>query len=669
MVSIVNGTVFTLPAPVLEGVRTDSVRLPLLANGTWYTSDAAETGLHYHFPAGTLTESHVLTADFLLDGTEAARFVIALYEGGRARCFQFGFALINQCSARMVIPLDSVHQQRWAYERSAAWLKPYTMGDRVNLAHVDTLRLFISRKGDEPVTWVMTPLTVSSAPPPALNAPMLPKGHLLDELGQSMIREWEGKSRSAEQVTARLHEQVAAAPHVQPPARVDRWGGWMAKTFQATGFFRTHHDQTRWWLVTPDGNAFWSSGLDCVVPMIDTACTGLEMALEWLPEQHGKYAPAFNTFDQHRQGSFSYLTANLIRAFGDDWYAAWQTVAFAYMKQAGFNTVGNWSDWHAAKSAGVPYVRPLYFESSRPIFRDFPDVYDPAFATEAAAYAEALRDTRDDPALIGYFLMNEPEWGFASDNVAAGMLYSTETCGSRRAFADWLRAKYGHETALNRAWNAGITFAAVEAGIWHDHPTPEMMPDLEAFSAVLVERYFGTLTAACKAVDPNHLNLGARYYTVPPNWALDGMRHFDVFSLNCYDVRVNPALESISSRLNRPILIGEWHFGALDAGLPASGIGRVRDQAARGQAIRIYIEDAAAKPWCVGVHYFTLYDQSALGRFDGENYNIGLVDTCHRPYPAITTAARTTHERLYPVASGDLPPFDDAPDYLPRLFY
>jgi hypothetical protein len=147
------------------------------------------------------------------------------------------------------------------------------------------------------------------------------------------------------------------------------------------------------------------------------------------------------------------------------------------------------------------------------------------------------------------------------------------------------------------------------------------------------------------------------------------MGHFDVFSANCYNERVNPAFGAISRQLDVPIMVGEYHFGALDAGLPASGIGHVPDQAARGAAFRIYVENAAAEPWCVGVHYFTLYDQSALGRFDGENYNIGFLDTCNRPYPALTQAARTAHERIYQVAIGHAAPFSDAPTYLPKLFY
>ena len=117
-----------------------------------------------------------------------------------------------------------------------------------------------------------------------------------------------------------------------------------------------------------------------------------------------------------------------------------------------------------------------------------------------------------------------------------------------------------------------------------------------------------------------------------------------------------------------PVLVGEWHFGALDAGLPASGIGHVRTQADRGRAYRMYVEDAAAKPWSVGTHYFILYDESAIGRFDGECYNIGFYDVCNRPYDELCTAARTSHERLTDVATGVVPPFADAPEYLEKLF-
>jgi hypothetical protein len=158
---------------------------------------------------------------------------------------------------------------------------------------------------------------------------------------------------------------------------------------------------------------------------------------------------------------------------------------------------------------------------------------------------------------------------------------------------------------------------------------------------------------------------------MPPEWSLEAMRGFDVFSMNCYKKRVpGDMLRIIHEILNLPTLIGEFHMGALDVGLPATGVGpRLRNQTERGQAYRFYVENAAALPWCVGVHYFTFYDQSALGRFDGEAYNIGFLDICHRPYEEIVMAARQAHRHMYPVALGDQQPINDLPEILPSLYF
>ncbi|NIR00116.1 MAG: hypothetical protein GTN78_07915, partial [Gemmatimonadales bacterium] len=84
---------------------------------------------------------------------------------------------------------------------------------------------------------------------------------------------------------------------------------------------------------------------------------------------------------------------------------------------------------------------------------------------------------------------------------------------------------------------------AVAEGKWREALTQAAVADLEAFSTVMVDRLFGTLSRACREVDPDHLNLGARYQIVPPRWALEGMKHFDVFSVNCYKQRVRPEFE------------------------------------------------------------------------------------------------------------------------------
>jgi hypothetical protein len=660
-----------IPNQILGTLECEPSPAPL-PEGIWYRAQQVGDGLVYTFPAGALVGTAYLSADFLLEGLHLAVFLLELQEGEDGPVFGFGFGLLNECQARLRMPLEAVNGNRWRYDREGALLKPRASGERVDLHRVDRLRLRVTHKSNRPARWCMTPLTASLEEPPRLANPLLSHGPLLDELGQSTLHEWPAKTRTSEELVARLQAQAEAAPRQRWPETFSRWGGWQAKRVASTGFFRTHHDGNRWWLVDPEGCLFWSTGLDCV--RVDTVAPyeGLEKALAWKPDPEGPFQAAYQEAGEGKTPFINYLAANFIRAFGPEaWYARWAEIALSVLRGLGFNTVANWSDWQIASRAGLPYVRPLapVYQAMPTVYRDFPDVFHPDFPEVCARFAEPLCESAGDPALIGYFLMNEPTWGFASETPAAGMLFNTPACHSRKALRDFLQQRYGGDAQLAAAWNLPTTLDAVAEGAWRMPFTPTSQADLADFSAVMVEKFFGGLSAACRKVDPNHLNLGIRYYTIPPAWAQAGMRHFDVFSMNCYRPRL-PAEEMahIAASMNQPILIGEWHFGALDAGLPACGIGHVPDQEARGKAFRFYLEDAAAKSWCVGVHYFTLYDQSALGRFDGENYNIGFLDVCNRPYESLAAAARLSHERLYEVAAGHLPPIDDAPEYLPLIF-
>ena len=103
---------------------------------------------------------------------------------------------------------------------------------------------------------------------------------------------------------------------------------------------------------------------------------------------------------------------------------------------------------------------------------------------------------------------------------------------------------------------------------------------------------------------------------------------------SCYAESPTAAIDNIVKLgVDLPVMIGEFHFGALDAGPTATGLEGVLTQKDRGIAYRFYCEQAAAHPNGVGCHWFQCYDQFTLGRFDGENYNIGIFDICLQPYP------------------------------------
>ena len=46
-------------------------------------------------------------------------------------------------------------------------------------------------------------------------------------------------------------------------------------------------------------------------------------------------------------------------------------------------------------------------------------------------------------------------------------------------------------------------------------------------------------------------------------------------------------------------------------------------------------------------HWFQYRDQATTGRGDGENYQIGFVDVCDKPYYEIVHAAAEIGEKMY----------------------
>ncbi len=644
-----------------------SVRSPI-DRGVWYQAQEMGDGLIYMFKPGVLSKRRYLTADCLLGGTTLTAFILTLMEGENGPAFSLRFKLLNQCSARIRLPLGAVNLNKWRLEREGAWLKPICEGDRVDLSRVDRMFFKVLTKSQQPVRLCLTPFLTTAENVFRITKPVLPKGRLLDELGQSTIHEWHGKSRSVDYLIKRINLQFENHHSHQLPANWSRWGGWKVRRFKSNGFFKTHHDGRRWWLVDPEGCAFWSAGINCFRPDTATNIEGLESALTWLPDSKGKFWQIFSDNGK----TINYLKANFIRTFGElEWYDKWAEIAVADLKKIGFNTIGNWSDWEIASREQIPYVRQLSLKlaRTRKIYRDFPDVFHPDFKLDVEDFAQQLAQTTFDPALIGYFLMNEPHWGFSDELPAVGMLYNSPLCESRIKLASFLQNKYEDNVKLSEAWAIQTTYDQIAQGHWTQHLSEPALKDLEEFSTEMVKRFFRLLSYECKKVDANHLNLGVRYHTAPPNFALEGMRYFDVFSMNCYQEKIpKDKVKQISTWLNVPVLIGEWHFGALDVGLPASGIARVTNQRERGMAYRRYLEDAAVNPYCVGAHWFKLYDQSALGRYDGENYNIGFYDVCNKPYSALVRAARKAHERIYPLAARMLYPYMVSPQYLPEVY-
>jgi hypothetical protein len=513
----------------------------------------------------------------------------------------------------------------------------------------------------------------------------LPDIRFIDALGQYKLKDWPGKILSEAELKDKVLRQ-AALPDAYPVPGWDRFGGCAdMKICKATGFFSKAKVDGRWHLTDPEGNAFFSLGMDCVISDPDCRVDGVEKLLDWLPATDDPvYASAYKQprhfgrgyLDAVPRGEpviFSYTRANLIRALGGNGHAAWAGMIPRQLKNAGINTLGNWSD-PALFGAGMPYVAMLgsFPETDTLIFRDFPDVFSPQYAQRARECARSLRERAGDPWMIGYFLRNEPGWAFVDGLVIADEVLrnpAPSCCRDRLVY--WLHQKYAGIAALNAAWHTEYADFDDLGGPIHNASSlsAQAREDLREFSRMMLEAYAAIPAAACRAEDPNHMNLGMRWAWISDPDIVTGWKHFDVFSINCYAVDPTAALNHVRVLgVDLPVMIGEYHFGALDRGLTATGLEGVASQGDRAAAYRHYCEKAAAHPACVGCHYFQCYDQFALGRFDGENYNIGLFDTCLQPYPEMAKASLKSAGRIYAVRLG-APPYRRKPVRIPMIAY
>lgn len=508
---------------------------------------------------------------------------------------------------------------------------------------------------------------------------------MVDELGQWTKKDWNTKAHSVEEMTNYLHKEYERAKTDNSyPEEWNRYGGWKNLKFDATGFFHTHHDGKRWWLVDPDGYAFFSNGMCYGSRMgVHGFIDKMENLFSWLPDPSDPaYKEAWTTADQiaefvKRNGAeagkdrkmFNFSRANMIRAFGvDSWWDAWVKINTARLKRWGFNTIGvgvnNYADEQVMDylaEAKIPFVWTLkdFPLTDDLIFRDFPDVYSEQYVQRAKIFAEnQLTPFVGNSYMIGYFITNEPEWKFqAAINLAERVFAHPKKLDSKQALIELLRQKYGTIEALNQAWNMNFTsFEDLYIPFAHADSFSEVAAgDMKFLRAKLLEKYAQVPQDALHRVDPDHMNLGLRYSKISKN-EIAGSEFFQVLSFNCYYPSAEESLNIASTAIDMPCMVGEWHVGGADKGLLSCGLLAAATQDERGAACEYYMQGAMHHENCVGIHYFEMNDQPLLGRFDGECMQHGVIDICNRSYDDLTAHFEATNHKMYDFVSGSLKP-------------
>lgn len=579
---------------------------------------------------------------------------------------QVHIGAIPQTEVVVGLPLSALDAQNVFLPRTPGKLKTLVSGTKISKSEITRISIGTC-PNYQSQSFNIKEIYLDSEEPNYL----LSEKKLVDAYGQDKTRDWQGKTKKEEELLAYLQSQLGKKSDF--PAEWSKYGGWRKKQFKGTGFFRTEHDGQRWWLVDPEGYAFWSAGIDCVRPEVQGLLDGIEEFYEWLPDKSKEFEDMYYK-DEKGMHYVDFSLANLIRAYGEEYKGSWIEMTTDRMKQWRFNTIGNWSSLDFIKEANIPYVLPLkgFPSTEKTIFRDFPDAFSQEYKAGAVNFAKQLEEYNEDPYMVGYFLTNEPLWAFAGDiNLAEELMEKKETLDSKFVFIEKMKEKYKNDIqAFNKSWNVNLQQ-------FEDLLIPMKSPstcskqaklDLEDFTKELIYQYTKVVCDAVKEIDEHHLNLGMRYAWISTENIFEGSKLFDVFTLNNYSMVPNETdITDVSKKSGLPVLIGEFHFGAIDVGLPSTGLKGVTTQAERAKAYRYYIENAAAMSNLIGTHYFTLNDQAVLGRFDGENFQIGVVDICHRPYEDFVDGITVAHERIYSVASGLESPYSERAKEIPRI--
>ncbi|MDF4024700.1 beta-agarase [Luteibacter sp. PPL201] len=495
---------------------------------------------------------------------------------------------------------------------------------------------------------------------------------IVDRYGQYTRATWPEKIAS----DAELKQCADATPHVDAVAGLDRYGGRTdLAAMKATGWFHTQKQNGRWWLVTPEGHAFFSLGVNAVNHTDGrTYVQGREFMFTDASGASGRFggtADSRSDNGSQRDNGMNHgrwwdiYANNVARTLGDDFAKAWRARTLDRLKAWRFNTLGNWSDPAFATDRRMAYTVPILIRgdfntvsTGYDYWGRMPDPFDPRFVTATEhAVAAATRTVRDDPWLLGYFADNELAWAGQGPQgrwaLAMGALAQGPESPAKQAFMAQLKQRYPDVAAFAKAWGVEATdWNHVAAAGFHapdpNEAHPAIAADDIAFLKAYATRYFQTVAQVLKKADPHHLFLGGRLAVRTPEVEEASATVADVTSINTYtDLPEHGFDVAEFRRWDKPVMITEFHFGSADRGPFGNGVVGVASEAERGKAYARFVDAANASGVIVGTHWFQYVDQPVTGRvLDGENAHIGLVGITDIPFDGFTRDVTATNARV-----------------------
>lgn len=374
------------------------------------------------------------------------------------------------------------------------------------------------------------------------------------------------------------------------------------------------------WLLRPNGEPFFSLGVACVNQGVSR-------------EEFDRANPGYAAW-QH------YADANL-----------WAKATLKRLQAWGFTTVGGWSDFEVLRRSadGAMAFAPVLHVGST-AGAPWWDMWDAHNLARMDAVArDQILPLRDDPRVLGYYSDNEIGWW---NGILFKMtLEQASTSGQRQRLLRLLSETYQDDwAALLKDFEPAPGVEGWDSlsrhGLLFLRPGGQGIQVERKFLGLLAERYYAVVRDLIRKYDPRALVLGDRYQSFYyPEVARACARYVDAVSSN-----LNPHwadgsfarfyLETLHQLTGKPVLIGEFYMCARDnrsGNKNDRGVYPVvATQTQRAAGFDRTLRDLLKTPYIIGADWFQYYDQPTHGRYDGENFNFGLVDIHDRSYEPLT---------------------------------
>lgn len=469
---------------------------------------------------------------------------------------------------------------------------------------------------------------------------------LIDRWGQSIQSPWSGKVKSDADLAAADATEQSWLDALPPACGYDAWGGSVIAGWRQTptGSYTIAKRKGYWWLITPDGNPVFYTGVgDAPALTWDmTPLTGRTAMFADLPDRTDpSYAAAWGHNVWGDSGSvdyFAFITSNLVRKFGGDWRERETALTERRIRGWAFSGLGKW----ATEVGDLPLLPVLY--SSTPTLVTHIDPFDASIQAQFRADIQSqVAGRANAKRILGWSYQNEIQ-GIVMAAETQQILGMSSGVPAKRALLDYaVNTLYaGSVSKLAASWQ--ITAGTLDA-LYSTSPSPPAN-DLESLREYYENELHKFIYNTFKQADPNHLYFG--FWIVPGWWA--DPSDWRIAAANCdvlgYDryafSLLTPDLVALLSQLDKPSLIGEFSFPptyGMERGFAAYPWANAEGDAASGEAYKRWVLDAAREPSTVGVMWFQYRDEPLSGRGPGsgplpvygEHYAFGLTDTTDRP--------------------------------------